>query len=93
MWAHADRMKSFKGGEKVLVKTNGAWFAASVQLNEGLVGKFTGDGAEILNQVGTIMAQVDEAEVLDHGMFLATLNCGNLYPEKGEGVDSDEWSD
>jgi hypothetical protein len=68
VWAHADRMKSFKGGEKVLVKTTGAWFAASIQLNEGLVGTFVGDGADILNQVGTIMAKVDEGDTLLHGM-------------------------
>lgn len=60
-------MKAFKGGEKVLVKTTGAWFAASIQINEGLVGTFTGEGAEILNQVGSIMAKVDEGE-LEHGM-------------------------
>lgn len=102
VWAHADRMKAFKGGEKVLVKTYGAWFASSIQVNEGLVGTFTGlgwrwlpltisgEGSAILNQVGTIMAQVDEGE-LEHGMNSLEFNLQSL--EKGEGVDSDEWSD
>eukprot|EP01126_Amoeba_proteus_P059326 TRINITY_DN773_c0_g1_i9.p2 TRINITY_DN773_c0_g1~~TRINITY_DN773_c0_g1_i9.p2 ORF type:complete len:104 (-),score=33.57 TRINITY_DN773_c0_g1_i9:131-442(-) len=80
VWAHPDKIKSFskEGGEKVMIKTCGAWFVGDIQINDGLVGTFKGEGSDLMNQVGSLTAQVVE---------------GELEQDKMEGVDSDEWSD